>query len=417
MLSGKSEIKLKSCPKNYTIGTHRIVSPEQTLKWIKPKIEVIGVTRVSSITGLDRVGIPVYSCVRPRAAEGAVSVYSGKGMMEVHAEVSAIMEAIERYSAEVKLEDQQKIIKGSFRDLSSKCNVLNPSALIIPSLTSYGPDAPLRWIKGYDIFRNEEIFVPISAVFHPYYQKEDLHLFRTNTNGLASGNTIEEAILHGLMEVIERDAWSLVELTKDETYMIHTSFESVLVNELIEKFEKNEIKIIIREITSDLNIPVIAAVSEDLKIKDSALLTIGFGAHLDPEIAVIRALTEVAQSRLTQIQGAREDTHKADFMRMLGYEKIKKINRHWFSESNNVKELRSIPNMAKRDILEDLMSILPILRKKGLCQVIVVDLTRREVGVPTIRVIVPGLEVYGLDIDRIGLRGSRLLEERYWEKK
>lgn len=63
-------LKLKSCPKNYTVGTHRIVPPEQTLSWIKPKIEVVGITRIADITGLDRVGIPVYSCVRPRASEG-----------------------------------------------------------------------------------------------------------------------------------------------------------------------------------------------------------------------------------------------------------------------------------------------------------------------------------------------------------
>jgi len=398
-------------------GTHRTVPPEQTLNWITPKIEVIGVTRVASITGLDRVGIPVYSCVRPRAADGAVSVYSGKGIVEVHAKVSAIMEAIERHSAEIKLEDQQRMIKGSFKELSSKCNVLNPSELILPSLTHYGPNTILRWIKGYDIIQNKEIFVPVSAVFHPYRPKDDLHLFRTNTNGLASGNAIEEAVLHGLMETIERDAWSLTELTKAEREIIHVSHENVLVNELIEKFERKEIKIMLREITSNLEIPVIAAVSEDLKLKDPALLTVGFGAHLDPEIAAIRALTEVAQSRLTQIQGAREDASKAEFMRILGYERIKKMNKHWFSELENVKELQSIPNTAKTDILDEIMSVISVLRKREFARVVVVDLTRREVGVPTVRVIAPSLEVYGLDADRVGSRGRRHVEDRYWQKK
>ena len=412
-----SDLKLKSCPKNYMIGTHRVVPPEQTLDWIKPKTGIVGVTRIANITGLDRVGIPVYSCVRPRAAEGAISVYSGKGITEVHAEVSAIMEAVERYSAEVKSEDQQKIIRGSFGELSSRFNALNPSDLIIPFTTPYSQDFPLRWIRGHDLIQDEETLVPVSAVFHPYLPSDDLHLFRTNTNGLASGNTIEEAVLHGLMEVIERDAWSLVELTKDERETINASNECLLVKESIDKFERNGIKIMLRDITSDLGVPVIAAVSDDLRLMDPALLTIGFGAHLDPEIAAIRALTEVAQSRLTQIQGAREDTYRADFMRMFGYERVKKINRHWFSESKDVKELRSMPNLSKRDILDEITLTVSILKEKGFDHVIVVDLTRKEVGISTVRVIVPGLEAYSLDVDRIGSRGKKLLEEKSWRKR
>lgn len=327
------------------------------------------------------------------------------------------MEAVERYSAEVKSEDQQRMIKSSFRELSSKCNVLNPSDLALPFTTRYRQDIPLRWVKGYDIIQDEEILVPVSAVFHPYLPSDDLHLFRTNTNGLASGNTMEEAVLHGLMEVIERDAWSLVELTKDEKEIIHASDECSLAKESVKKFERNEIKIILRDITSNLGIPVIAAVSDDLRLREPALLTMGFGAHLDPEIAAIRALTEVAQSRLTQIQGAREDTYRADFMRMLGYEKIKKMNKHWFSESNDVKELQSIQNLSKSDILDEIRLVVSTLKKRGFNHIIIVDLTRKEVGIPTVRVIVPGLEVYSLDADRIGLRGRKILEDKYWQKK
>ncbi|MEM3078369.1 MAG: YcaO-related McrA-glycine thioamidation protein [Nitrososphaerales archaeon] len=411
-----NSLKLKSCPKNYTMGTHRAVPPEKTLNWIKPKIPTIGITRIANITGLDRVGIPVYSCVRPRAAEGAISVYSGKGIAEIHAEVSVIMEAVERYSAEVKSEDQKRIIKGSFKELSSKFNALDPADLIIPFTTSYSQDAPLRWIEGFDIIQDEKILVPVSAVFHPYLPSDDLHLFRTTTNGLASGNTVEEAVLHGLMEVIERDAWSLTELTKDEREVIRASEDCFLVKELIDKFDRNEIRIVLKDITSDLGLPVIAAVSDDFRLMDPALLTIGFGAHLDPEIAAIRALTEVAQSRLTQIQGAREDTYKADFMRMFGYERIKKINKHWFSDSKDFKEIRSMPNLSRRDILDEIMLVISILRKKGFEHVIVVDLTRKELEIPTLRVIVPGLEVYSLDMDRIGPRGRKLMEEKSWKK-
>jgi len=204
------ELNLSRCPKKYFLGTHRALDPEETLKIVEPKAKAIGVTRVSDITGLDRVGIPIYSCVRPRAAEGAASVYSGKGVTDVLAKVSALMEALERYSAELRPQDEGIMIKGSYKELSLRYSLVDPATLILPNVTSYSPSATLRWIKGYDLVQREEVLVPVSAVFHPYTPKEDLHLFKTNTNGLASGNTIEEAILHGLMEVIEREtpgAW------------------------------------------------------------------------------------------------------------------------------------------------------------------------------------------------------------------
>ena len=406
------ELNLSRCPKKYFLGTHRALDPEETLKIVEPKAKAIGVTRVSDITGLDRVGIPIYSCVRPRAAEGAVSVYSGKGVTDVLARVSALMEALERYSAEVRPQDEGIMIKGSYKELSPRYSLVDPATLILPNVTSYSPSATLRWIKGYDLVQREEVLVPVSTVFHPYTPKEDLHIFKTNTNGLASGNTIEEAILHGLMEVIERDAWSLAELSKDGGELIEVSEEYELVRGLIEKFEKALIEIHLRNITSDLGIPVIAAVSDDLLLKDPALLTIGFGAHLDPEIAAVRALLEVAQSRLVQIQGAREDTYRAELMRIMGYERIKRLNRHWFSESEEVVKLTDMPRLAKDDILDEIMFVVDLLKKKGFERVIVVDLTRPEVSIPTVRVIVPGLEVYAIDQDRVGARGRECVRAR-----
>ncbi|MCS7140323.1 MAG: YcaO-related McrA-glycine thioamidation protein [Candidatus Nezhaarchaeota archaeon] len=406
------ELKLSSCPKKYLIGTHRALEPEKTLESIKPKLATIGVTRVSDITGLDRVGIPVYSCVRPRASEGAISVYSGKGVTSTLAEISAIMEAIERFSAEVKPQNEYRMVKGSYKELSLRYNVLDPSHLILPSSTPYTRSSTLRWIEGFDIANGEKILVPVSAVFHPYSPNDDLHIFRTNTNGLASGNTLEEAILHGLMEVIERDAWSLAELSKQGGKIIEVPESCQLVKSLMWKFEKESIKVILRNITSDLGVPVIAAVSDDLKLRDPALLTIGFGAHLDPEIAAIRALLEVAQSRLVQIQGIREDAYRASLMRIVGYDKIKQFNKHWFSEDDDAESLFRIPNSSKHDILDEIKLVIDILKKRGFERAIIVNLTRPEVAVPTVRVIVPGLEVYGIDQDRIGSRGRECLKSK-----
>ncbi len=400
-----AKITINSVRKVYRDGTHRARKPEETLSWIEPKMAIAGVTRLANITGLDRIGIPIFSAVRPTAAEGAVSVYSGKGLTETLAKISAIMESFERYSAEFR---NEKTVKGNYSQISREFNALDPRSLILPRDLPYSEDVVLRWVWGYDILKEEEILVPVSAVFHPYTPLGDLHLFRTNTNGLASGNTIEEAILHGLMEVIERDAWSLAELSKSGGKVIST--DSPLVNGLIEKFRNAGVEILLRDITSDLKIPVVAAVSDDVVLKDPALLTIGFGAHSEPEVACIRAILEVAQSRLVQIQGAREDTIKAEIMRRAGYDRMKRINRHWFERNDEI-ELKELSGFSTEDIKEDIELTLSLLRKRGFERVIVVDLTRKELGVPTVRVIVPGLEVFGMDPTRVGERALEFVKK------
>ena len=104
------------------------------------------------------------------------------------------------------------------------------------------------------------------------------------------------------------------------------SIDNEIINELLDKFNSQGIEIKLMDITADLKITTIAASADDTVLKDPALLTLGVGTHLNPEVAVIRALTEVAQSRATQIHGTREDTIRADFMRKSGYEHMKRMN-------------------------------------------------------------------------------------------
>jgi YcaO-like protein with predicted kinase domain len=206
-------MKLRSCIKGYKKGTHRAVPPEETFTRVDPKMPAAGVTRVADITGLDRIGIPVFSSIRPSAEGSAISVYNGKGTTADEARVSAMMEAIERYSAEV---GEKELFMDRYSGLSEKENVLNPKELILPDYVKDIEDVRIPWMKGYDLMKDEEIYVPANAVFHPLPSRYDrVRLFRTNTNGLAGGNELEEAIFHGLAEVIERDAWSLVEITRN----------------------------------------------------------------------------------------------------------------------------------------------------------------------------------------------------------
>jgi putative methanogenesis marker protein 1 len=402
-------MRLKSCIKGYKKGTHRAVPPEETLTRIEPKMPAAGVTRVADITGLDRIGIPVFSSIRPTAEGGAVSVYNGKGTTAAEARVSAMMEAVERYSAEV---GAKELLIESYSRLSEKEKALNPKELILPDYVKHTEDVPIPWVIGYDLINEEEIHVPANAVFHPLPSRfERVRLFRTNTNGLAGGNELEEAIFHGLAEVIERDAWSLVEITRNTGPNVR--IEGGEIRNLMDNFLNVGVSVLIRDITSDLGVPTFAAVSDDLMLRDPALLTIGMGTHTDAGVAIKRAITEVAQSRLTQIHGAREDTVTADVRRMMGYEWMRKMNKHWF-EISEVEEFDRVSSFSfdSNDFLVDIQYMVERLRRVGLERVIVVDLTREEIGVPVVRVIVPGLEMYAVDGERIGRRCRNARKQR-----
>jgi ribosomal protein S12 methylthiotransferase accessory factor len=389
-------MQLQSCKKAYSRETHRAVAPEVTLANFEPKVPATGITRVADITNLDRIGIPVFSCIRPTAADGAISIYNGKGATPTEARVSAIMEGIERYSAEL---GDREIIMGEYSRIRREENALNPGDLILPEQGN--PEMYLPWFRGWDIAKEEEIYVPAHAVFHPF-PRGYLPPFRTNTNGLASGNTPEEAIFHGLAEVVERDAWSLAEATRETGPRIRT-ISDPLGSELLKKFTDAEVEIGLKNITSDLGVPTIAAVADDVRLRDPTLLTIGMGTHTSARIALLRALTEVAQSRLTQIHGAREDATIADFRKKMGYERTKRMNRYWFDARAEL-EFGAIPSFDSDDFLTDIRFVTGRIRQAGLERVIVCNLTRPELGVPVVRVIVPGLEVFAMDGERMGER-------------
>jgi ribosomal protein S12 methylthiotransferase accessory factor len=397
-------MELKSCKKTYNNETQRAVPLEDTLARIEPKVPAAGITRVADITNLDRVGIPVFSCIRPTAEDGAITVYNGKGATVEESRISAIMEGIERYSSEVH---DRRIERGLYLELFNRGRVVDPRDLILPPEAN--PDQILPWFEGYDIANDEPTFVSAEAVFHPLPPR--FHpLFRTNTNGLASGNTMEEAIFHGLCEVIERDAWSIVEISRNTGRAV-ININDPLVDWMQKKFADAGVEVTIRDITSDVGIPTMAAVADDLQLRDPMLLTMGMGSHTSARIAVMRALTEVAQSRLTQIHGAREDTPVALLRKRMGYERTKRMNAYWFRNNGTI-DFTAIHSYDTDDFLKDIQVMIAALTKQGLDRVIVVDLTREEIGIPVVRVIVPGLEAFAMDPDRKGRRAIHAQDHR-----
>jgi len=392
----------KKVPVTYFGCTHRAIPPERTIANVEGKLRRAGVTRIAEITHLDRLGIPVYSAIRPGAAEGAVSIYAGKGATKNQAKASAMMEAFERYSAEINIEDAQMFETGLYGEIEG---AINPETLILPQ-QSYKPDETrLDWVKTVDMTDDEEYLAPVNAIYHPYIPRGGAVLFKSNTNGLASGNRIEEAVYHGITEVVERDAWSIFEAKKKcRGEVVCDGTENPLIRDMLHKFDQSEIEVKLLDLTADVDITTIAAVADDTVLRDPALLSLGVGTHLNPEVAVIRALTEVAQSRATQIHGTREDTNRAVFMRKAGYERMKRINKHWFSDSHKLIDISRIKDKSKPTFKEDIETCVNILKKNGFDKIYYTDLTRREIEIPVVRVIIPGMEVYSVDTERMGKR-------------
>ncbi|WP_338096782.1 YcaO-related McrA-glycine thioamidation protein [Methanorbis rubei] len=388
-------IELQPSPKVYCGQTERSKTPEETLASIEPLVQIVGITRVADITNLDRIGIPVYSCIRPTAADGAISVYNGKGGTEAEARVAGIMEGIERYSAEAMPRD---LAATSYEMLSLTEDCIHPEDLILPKTTDARMELP--WMDAWDLTNNCPVKVPLCTVIHPnpHYLPG---LFRSSSNGIASGNTIEEAVFYALTEVIERDSWSLVEATR-ETGPAITDLTGHAA-EMLAKFTEAGVEVTLKDITSDLGVPTIAAVADDVTLKDPRLLTIGMGTHTNPEIAVIRALSEVAQSRATQIHGAREDATIASFREMMGYDRVKRMNAYWF-KTESTKSFSEIAGCATPDFKTDILAIIERLKAAGLERVIVCDLTDPGLEIPVVRVIVPGLECFTIDNERRGKR-------------
>ena len=398
-------------PIKFIKGTYRVKDPVDTYDSNEEKLRTAGITRITEITHLDRVKIPVFSSIRPTAQSGGVSVYAGKGATVEQARASAMMEGFERYSAEKQDIDQEKISISAYNEIKNE-SVLNPNDLLLPkSFENQNIEMQkLEWIEAEEIISECPILVPANAVFHPYIPNREIKpcamaMFKGNTNGLASGNVIEEAVLHGIFEVVERDAWSIFELTKRNKKQIDLdTIENDTVSELVEKFTEQGIKIKLMDITADLKIPTIVASADDTVLKDAALLTLGVGTHLNPEIAAIRALSEVAQSRATQIHGTREDTVRADFMRKAGYENMKRTNKDYFVEEDEKINLSDIENKITGSIKRDIEVSIEEVQKAGLDKVIYYDLTREEIGVNVARVIIPKAELYCLDEERLGNR-------------
>lgn len=388
--------------KGFYRGTQRTVPPEQTLERIRAVAPTVGLTRLADVTGLDRIGIPTVVGYRPNSPTLAVS--GGKGFTTLAAMVSAGMEAVEIWHAENL---QLEVIVETHATLEALGVTVPAHQLPLTGNSLFDPHRAEPWVMGWDLMTQKLVAIPYAIVSMgntDHFPTRRWMPFAPGSNGLAGGNHLLEAVAAALYEVVERDAVACSRMVGGglEQRVDLDTVADPLVRSLIDQFDAAEVSAYLYDCTVDTRIPAYMSVVADRR--DPAMgLYRGYGAHLDPSIAMIRALTEAAQARLLLIAGSRDDYFTRD----------QRMNR--FMSDGRRRTFDSIPatvsaadqvSGATSSFGDDITVVLDRLRGAGLESAIVVDLTHPDLQIPVARVIVPGMEGYMFDYYRPGPRAQ-----------
>ncbi|WP_437585368.1 YcaO-like family protein [Sorangium sp. So ce1000] len=379
-------------PKRFRAGTHRSAAPAETVERARRICGAAGITRVANITGLDVIGVPVVSVIRPNARSMVVS--QGKGADLDAARASGLMEAIEMYHAE---HVAAPLRLDSYADLRASHRLADVARLPRIGAAGFDEYRKILWIEGYDLVERAPTWVPYELVHTDFTLPlpTGSGALAMSSNGLASGNHLLEAICHGIHEIVERDATTLWHLSTAQasTRLCLDTVDSPVCQALLERYERADVSVAVWETTSDVGLPSFLCALLDRSVDPLRRLAAatGMGCHPAREIALLRALTEAAQTRLTIIAGAREEAG-ADFYDEARDPNILENLSHRMRAERPVRRFSDAPMLAGDTFNADIDASLSRLRAVGVEQVIVVDLSRPEIGIPVVRVVIPGLE-------------------------
>ncbi|MGB0035137.1 MAG: YcaO-like family protein [Candidatus Acidiferrales bacterium] len=375
-----------------------MIPPRETVARVRPLMDRMGITRVANVTNLDVIGIPVVMVVRPNSRTNCVS--QGKGTDLDAAKASGLMESVEAFHAE---RIQLPLRLASYERLRHEERTVEIRKLPRAKDSRFHKRLKLQWAEGRDILQNESIWLPYEVVHLNFclpFPSGSGCFFRSS-NGLASGNHILEAISHGLCEVVERDAAALWDLlgrrAQAKTRLDLDSVDDPACREILEKYERAKMFVAAWVVPSEVGIPAFrcSVFPRTAWGVHSVHPALGYGCHPDRGVALHRALTEAAQSRLTFITGSRDDLQKSDYDPRHIAEYLKE-EETLLKSSTTMRRFSDVVSGSSRSIDEDVAWELECVRHAGFERVIVVDLTQPEVGLPVARVVIPGMEVSSL---------------------
>jgi oxazoline/thiazoline synthase len=348
---------------------------------------------------------------------GLRHVNGGKGVTALDAEVSALCEAVERYSG--CLHGDEYRIRGRYRDLDGLA--VHPDACQLYDDEQYAgrenwnpahsgfhhvperfdEEAEVDWTPVWSLTGERHRLLPTGLLYfstaaerhNPVAGRRFVH---ADSNGNAAGASLEDAVLQGFLELVERDAVALwwYNRTPRPAVDLHTAGD-LWTEELIDVHRGLGREVWALDLTSDFGIPVFAALSRRTD-KAAQDIVFGFGAHLDPRIALRRSLTELNQL-LPAAVDARDDGG--------GYALTDPELLHWWrgATMENQPYLRPAQTAAScladfsfptsTDLRDDLTAVTRAVRERGL-DLLVLDQTRPDVGLPVVKVLVPGLRSF-----------------------
>ncbi|MDQ8706932.1 YcaO-like family protein [Streptomyces sp. LHD-70] len=303
-------------------GTHRVRRPEETWAAVDARREAFGITRVADVTGLDTLGVPVAVVVRPAAR--SLTVSPGQGTSPLLARISAVMAALERWHAEYACPpaELRNVPAG---DLELPYAV---GELAVAEGRLLGERTPLDWVLAAEVAGGSPALVPRACVALDEeatgaWQPPLLH---ASTDGLAGGNSYDEAVAHALYEVIERDCTASAAAVprSRRVYVDPASVDDPHCADLLRRIADGGARAEIVSVPNRWGLPCFACSISPAGLPangfpshtaDSprpangfpAAPAVGSGVHSSPGIALGRAVAKAAQNRLTALVGSRDD--------------------------------------------------------------------------------------------------------------
>ncbi|MEO6396048.1 MAG: YcaO-like family protein [Devosia sp.] len=279
--------------------------PSETMARLEEHLPALGITRVARQTGLDVIGIPCFAAIRPNAKTLATSM--GKGLDDDAARASAIMEAAELAIAEIPPNADWFGSAAGLTELGVKWS--DPRRLLQFG-TAFDHTRDISWVAGKGLFSNRPVMIPRDAIRFDGLAP-DLKGISQSTNGLASGNTRDEAEFHALCELIERDAttlWSLLPRARQADRAIASErFGDPEIDRLARRIRDAGLTLQLLDLTSDIAVPTVMALVGPTEAWGYFEVAGGTGTHPVAARAALRAITEAAQGRICAIAGSRDD--------------------------------------------------------------------------------------------------------------
>jgi ribosomal protein S12 methylthiotransferase accessory factor len=408
----------KAC---YTGGGHRSRPPEQVLADYRHLISPI--TGVIKEIGRDPRGPAFFNAFRSgpnNAAAGARSLRGlksalriengGKGITALHAEVSALCEALERHSG--TFDGDEERVRGSLRSLGEvaihpntcqlyderqyadreACNAAHSPFQFV--CTPFDERAVLDWSPVWSVTEQRHRLLPTTMLYFGAPGVPGETYARADSNGNAAGTSIEDAVLQGLLELVERDSVALWWYNRTRAPGVDLdAFADAWIDELREVYAGLHREVWVLDLTADLGVPTMAALSRRTGSAREAIV-FGFGAHPDPAVALRRALTELNQLMPALVQAGPGGEFNCD---------DDPDAAHWFRHATVANQPYLLPDPTvwprrpadyryepSTDLAADVRAIQTRLAARGM-QLLVLDQTRPDIGLPVVKVIVPGL--------------------------